>query len=82
MGKISNIINKEQVTYDELFIALDEVKKAGNVFILKMDGERENHNNTIMITFPNSNKEMIRYDNSDLKEAIKMALKDYSLIIK
>lgn len=74
---IKKIINKKQATIDELFTCLEEIKKSGDIFILKMDGERENNQNTIMITFPKSNKEMIRHDGESLKILIKKALSDY-----
>ncbi|SEE16718.1 hypothetical protein SAMN04487765_1625 [Tenacibaculum sp. MAR_2010_89] len=74
---IKKIINKKQATIDELFTCLEEIKNSGDIFILKMDGERENNQNTIMITFPKSNKEMIRHDGESLKVLIKKALSDY-----
>ena len=76
MEKISNILKKEQMYYEDLFLAIDEVKVKGDVFILKSDGEISM--NTIMITYPTSNFEMIRHDNIDIKDAVLAALKDYS----
>ena len=76
MEKILNILNAENIAFEDLFVCVQEIKDNGNVFILKVDGE--SNINTIMIMFPNSDKEMIRYDNADLKEAMIMALKNYS----
>ena len=75
MNIISKTLNQEYITLEELFLCIEEVKNERNVFILKVDGE--SNINTIMITFPNSNKEMIRYDDVNLKEAIVKALKVY-----
>ena len=76
MEKISNILKKEQMSYEDLFLAIDEIKVKGDVFILKSDGESSM--NTIMITSPKSSFEMIRHDNIDMKDAVLAALKDYS----
>ena len=82
MENIENILDQEQVTFDELFICLEEIERLGDVFILKIDGEREDTINTIMISFPDSSNEMIRYDDSDIKQAIRNALTDYFLVRK
>jgi len=80
MDIISKILNREEVTLEDLFLCVEEIKSEGKVFILKVDGE--SNMNTIMIMFPNSTQEMIRNDNIDLKEAMIKALKEYQLNIK
>ena len=77
MEIIKEILGKNHLTYEELFSCIEEIKSKGDVFILKIDGERDENHNTVMISFPNSEREMIRYDESDLKEGIKKALSDY-----
>ncbi len=74
---MKKLLQKEESTLDELFDCIKEIEAAGNIFILKVDGEREENHNTVMITFSNSDKDMIRYDESDIKVAIKKALFDY-----
>jgi len=77
LKNIKEIINNDFSTFEELTSCIEEIKKNGDVFILKVDGERDTNYNTIISSFPNSDKEMIRYDSSNLKEAIKKALFDY-----
>lgn len=79
MNKISKILNQEEATFEDLFLCVEEIKREEKVFILKVDGE--SNMNTVMIMFPNSTQEMIRYDNIDLKEAMIKALKEYQLYV-
>lgn len=81
MQSIRKVLNKESYTFDELINCLEDIKNEGDVVIIKLDGEREDNQNTIMITFPNSNREIIRHDGSDLKKSIQKALLDYISVI-
>lgn len=77
MENIKNIITKENPHYEDLISCFEEVKKEGNVVVIKFDGERIENGYTVFISFINQNKEMIRVDGISLKECIIQVLKKY-----
>ena len=62
---------KRQPSLEDLIYCLDLIRKNGNVVVIKLDGGRDRCFYTLFITFPGkSEKDMLRVDHSDLKEAI------------
>jgi len=75
---ISEVIESREVSTEDLFECLEMIKKDGNVVVIKFDGERQENQYTAFITFPTSRKkEMIRADESSMKNAILKILKSY-----
>lgn len=78
MGFIREIIEKQDCSIEELIGCFEQVKKNGDVAIIKFDGERNENQYTIFITFPFVKKrEMIRADVSDLKKGLIKVLIKY-----
>ncbi|OIN55616.1 hypothetical protein [Arsenicibacter rosenii] len=75
---IKNILKKESPSFNELIDCFEQVKRNGNVVVIKFDGERSENGYTIFISFPLlKNKEMIREDTNDLKTGLMKALSKY-----
>ena len=45
--------------------------------VIKFDGERHNEQYTVFISFPQNNREMIRADENNLKDALIKVLTKY-----
>jgi len=72
------IILKENNTIEGLINCFELIKQNKDIAIIKFDGERENDNYTIFITFSQSkNMQMIRTDCSDLKQGMNEILEKY-----
>lgn len=68
----------DNVTIKELFDYTELIKKNGDLFFLKIDGEREENHLTIIISFPpGKNKEQIRFDGHELESLLRKALGSY-----
>ena len=79
MNNIKEILEKEDSSIEELINCFDQIKNNGDVAVIKFDGEREEDQYTVFITFPNrKDREMIRADESILKNALIKVLKDYT----
>lgn len=76
MEYIKKILNKDS-NLEELLLCFEEIKKEGNVAIIKFDGERKDNHYTLLISFPNCQRNMLRVDSSDLKGAMKNILNQY-----
>lgn len=73
-----NFIEKEDIKIEELLAYIEQVKRDGNVVVLKFDGERTEHAYTAFISFPMvQNKEMIRVDGETLQSTLIGLLKKY-----
>ena len=71
-------ILEQNYTIESMMDCFELIKKNGDIIVIKFDGEREKDAYTVFITFPPSrNKQMIRTDSSDLKEAMKIVLEKY-----
>ena len=78
MEILRDLIENKEIGLPEFVVqAIDEVKKRGDVFVLKKDGERESKGYTIFITRPSTGAEMIRFDDDDLRTAITEVLCRY-----
>lgn len=80
MDYIIEVLNKEFQSIEELIDCFDKLKECGDVAVIKFDGERENNQHTIFITFPTKNRDLIRYDGDNLKEGLFLVLKEYTKV--
>jgi len=79
MEYIKKVLAGKELTIDNLIVCVQKIKEEGNVVVIKFDGERIENGYTIFITFPNNEREMIRTDQNDLKNALIEILKQYLL---
>ena len=77
MDFIKESIKKEKPSMDELIQCFELIRQAGHIAFIKLDGEREQDWYTILVTFPDSSREMIRNDGSDLRTALINVLTSY-----
>lgn len=76
MEYIKKILNKDS-NLEELLMCFEAVRQNGDIAIIKFDGLRDKDFYTLMITFSNNERNMLRVDNSNLKEAMKNLLNQY-----
>ncbi len=75
---IQNLLQKDDITIQELLECVEEIKEQGNTVVVKLDGGRQSNQYTIFITFPvQQNKKMIRADTSTLISGLKAVLRLY-----
>jgi hypothetical protein len=75
---INEIIKKGDPSIEELIKCLELVRENGDVVVVKFDGERTKDQYTLFVTFSKlKNKNMIRVDDSNLKEALVKLLTIY-----
>lgn len=77
MDFIKKIIDKQDPSFEELIDCFERIKTNGEVAVIKFDGERNEDEYTVFISFPNNKSEMIRADESDLKKALIKVLTKY-----
>lgn len=78
MESILKFLRKDSaVTMEEFFACLNAVGANGDIFIVKIDGARQYHRYTIVISSPKQMFESIRYDTDDVMEGARKALQDY-----
>ena len=78
MDEIQNLLIKTtELTSDQIIDVLAAIGKKGDIIILKNDGLRHSNNYTVIISSGSSKFGSIRYDASNLSEALKKALRDY-----
>jgi len=77
LKEISKFLKEDSMSSSQMLLCIEEVRETGNVFILKVDGERSENHYTVMITFPNSVYETIRCDDAELFAAVRSVLNDY-----
>ena len=75
-----NIETYKKSSLEELFVFVDIIKSKGDLVVIKIDGEREKNEITVIISYPSDlNKEQIRYDGNNLREVLFKALHSYFL---
>lgn len=76
---ITDILNKptNEITIEELISCAEIVRHNGDVFVIKLDGERKEKQYTVFISFPATKTEIIRADELSLKDALLKVLKQY-----
>lgn len=78
MKTIKEILEKDNPSIEELMYCFEQVKKNGDVAVIKFDGERSVLEYTVFISFPLiKEREMIRADESSLRIALINVLKKY-----
>ena len=66
------------MSIEELLTLAKGIKDKGDMVFIKLDGERENNQITIIISYPNDKgKEQIRYEGDDLNECLFKAINSY-----
>jgi len=74
------LLKGNELSFDEIMLYAERIRKDGNVFLVKLDGGRSlgEEQYTAVIGFPNDpEKNVIRADTSTLKEACLNVLKQY-----
>lgn len=81
---IAEILSKafEDITIEDLINCVEKVRENGDVAVFKLDGQRKDEQYTAFITCPDFKGEMIRADESSLKDALLKILKQYILVRK
>jgi ribosomal protein L36 len=75
---MKDILLKENPSLEELLWCCEQVRRNGDVMVIKLDGAREKDWYTVFISFPiETGKEMIRADKHDLKTALVNTLSRY-----
>jgi hypothetical protein len=75
---IKTILKKDEPSIEELINCFEEVKRNGNIAVIKFDGERNKKEYTIFISFTlTKNREMIRADENNLREGLLKVLRQY-----
>ncbi len=65
---------------DELFVFVDIIKSKGDLVLIKIDGEREIDEVTIVISYPSDlERAPIQYTGSNIRETLFKALHTYFL---
>ena len=80
MKYIKEILSSSNLqTVENLLKCAEEVKDQGDVFLIKMDGQRSQNEKqyTILITFPIMPSKIVRADELELKMAMLKALEEY-----
>lgn len=78
MENIKEILERQPPSIEDLIYGFEQVKKRGDVAVIKFDGERNEYQYTVFISFPNQpEKLMIRSDGDDLKTALFDVLTQY-----
>jgi hypothetical protein len=73
MNSLNNLVS--------LFEYIEKVKIDGNVFILKVDGERENNYYSILIISSSNSFETLRSDGNDLYTCLVNVFEKYKKIV-
>lgn len=74
---IRETLQHEYATIEELIECFEIVRANGDVAMIKFDGLRERNHYTVLITFSNSQRELVRADTSTLREALIKVLTQY-----
>ncbi|NCD70917.1 hypothetical protein [Mucilaginibacter agri] len=77
----SLLVNQHEFTANQIIDALEKVGKRGDIIIIKNDGLRSSDNYTVVISSGSNKFDGIRYDDVNLSNAVKKALKDYAEVI-
>jgi imidazole glycerol phosphate synthase subunit HisF len=73
----SLLVEANEFTANQIIDVLVKVGERGDIIIIKNDGLRSLDNYTVVISSGSNKFESIRYDASNLSNAIKKVLKDY-----
>ncbi|MCE3074659.1 hypothetical protein [Chryseobacterium gwangjuense] len=76
MNYIEQVLN-EDFALEDLLMCFETIKENGDVAIIKFDGKRDNNPYTLLISFSNGKRPMLRIDSNNLKEAMQNILKQY-----
>ena len=74
------LLKDEDLSFDEIMLCIEQIRKDGNAFIVKLDGMRslDAKQYTVVVGFPSNAKEgVIRADSNTLKEACSNVLRQY-----
>ena len=82
MYNIYDLVKNADAAIEDLLSCAEQVKLDGNVFVLKMDGERNEMQYTCFITFPESRNQMIRKDGDEMKKVLVDVFVDYLKIYR
>lgn len=75
---IKKLLDQENLSIEDLINCFEVIKDNGDVAVIKFDGQRSENKYTIFIIFSQDpTKEMIRIDDSDLKNGLISVLKRY-----
>jgi hypothetical protein len=77
MNYINKVLQGHNPSMEELINCFEEVRKNGDVVVMKFDGERASDQYTIFITFSQKKKDMIRFDGDNLQSTILSVLGEY-----
>jgi len=76
-----NIESYKNSSLEELFVFIDIIKIKGHLVLIKIDGERETDEITVVISYPSDlEREPIRYDGNNLRDVLFKALQSYFLV--
>jgi len=76
-----NIESYKNSSLEELFVFIDIIKVKGHLVLIKIDGERETNEITVVISYPKDlEREPIRYDGNNLREVLFKALQSYFMV--
>lgn len=76
-----NIESYKNSSLEELFVFIDIIKIKGDLIFIKIDGERETDEVTVVISYPsNLEREQIRYNGSNVREVLFKALHSYFMV--
>ena len=74
---IKKVLEQSSYSIEELIQCFETVKENGNVAVIKFDGERTTNQYTVFISFPSTERQIIRSERSTLKEALENVLRAY-----
>jgi len=76
-----NIESYKNSSLEELFVFIDIIKIKGDLIFIKIDGEREADEVTVVISYPSDlEREQIRYNGSTVREVLFKALHSYFMV--
>ena len=65
---------------EEQIKILESIKNAGNIVMIKFDGERKKNQITVLIDFPHPSKQqLIRFDGENLTSLLDELIKEYEI---
>ncbi|MFY0255160.1 hypothetical protein ACDQ55_14525 [Chitinophaga sp. 30R24] len=79
MQTITSIVSRlfNNISIEDFIYCFEKIKENGDVGVIKFDGDRKDKQYTVFITFSTIKAEMIRADESTLKEALFKVLLKY-----
>jgi len=75
-----NIESYKNSSIEELFVFVDIIKSKGDLVLIKIDGERETDEITIVISYPSDlERDPIQFHGNNIRETLFKALHSYFL---